>query len=311
VRQPDAAATGKSKDAAAPAGIAAMRRDQPAIRPDPLRGDHGPFAIAERYRKVGNIIVALEHFRPLEDPVCVENTSLRIARHLTAPLRLRQRDESARRWSEGVIGPGQHFVFQGSAAASFDWRSGFRALSITLLPGDAAPVLPAPAPPVAIRADDIMLERLTGALLQECLEGFPRGDAFLEAIGLALAAHEASGGSLPRPVPPLRDAELRRAQEAVEHLIGESFTLSDLARQVGVPLRRLSGGFRGRTGRPLWAYVLERRVAHAESLLRDTGMPLAEIALACGFSGQPHLTTAFRRLRGITPGAWRRAARAG
>jgi methylphosphotriester-DNA--protein-cysteine methyltransferase len=46
------------------------------------------------------------------------------------------------------------------------------------------------------------------------------------------------------------------------------------------------------------------REAHA--LLRDGRLSLAEIARACGFADQSHFTKAYARLRGISPGAWRR-----
>jgi AraC family transcriptional regulator len=36
--------------------------------------------------------------------------------------------------------------------------------------------------------------------------------------------------------------------------------------------------------------------------------PIAEIALACGFSHQEHLTRIFRRMTGVTPGSYRRSA---
>ena len=36
-------------------------------------------------------------------------------------------------------------------------------------------------------------------------------------------------------------------------------------------------------------------------------LPLADVALACGFADQSHLTRTFRRLEGMTPAAFRRA----
>jgi AraC-like DNA-binding protein len=40
-----------------------------------------------------------------------------------------------------------------------------------------------------------------------------------------------------------------------------------------------------------------------------TDKSLAEIALECGLADQPHLTKTFRRIVGMSPGAWRRARR--
>jgi AraC family transcriptional regulator len=52
-------------------------------------------------------------------------------------------------------------------------------------------------------------------------------------------------------------------------------------------------------------------VEKAQELLRDTELPLADIALACGFSSQSRLTTAFRRATGFTPARYRKGAAGG
>ncbi|MNL85512.1 Exoenzyme S synthesis regulatory protein ExsA [compost metagenome] len=56
------------------------------------------------------------------------------------------------------------------------------------------------------------------------------------------------------------------------------------------------------------SYVLGRRIERAGALLRRRDVPLVDIALACGFSSQSHLTTVFRRCLGLTPGEYRRRA---
>ncbi|MDT1062613.1 helix-turn-helix transcriptional regulator [Paracoccus sp. CPCC 101403] len=58
------------------------------------------------------------------------------------------------------------------------------------------------------------------------------------------------------------------------------------------------------------AWITERRVGRARHLLRGA-MPIAQVAFACGFSSQSHLTRAFRKLAGRTPAEYRALARAG
>jgi AraC family transcriptional regulator len=48
------------------------------------------------------------------------------------------------------------------------------------------------------------------------------------------------------------------------------------------------------------------RVKRAKDLLRGTKRPIADIAVACGFADQSHLTRVFSKAFGISPGAWRR-----
>ncbi len=54
-------------------------------------------------------------------------------------------------------------------------------------------------------------------------------------------------------------------------------------------------------------WLLTRRVSKARSLLADSTLTLAEIALACGFSSQSHFNRAFAANIGTTPGRWRRS----
>ncbi len=53
--------------------------------------------------------------------------------------------------------------------------------------------------------------------------------------------------------------------------------------------------------------MTRRRIDHACGLL-TAGLPLVEIALACGFADQSHFGRVFRRERDLTPMAYRRQA---
>jgi AraC-like DNA-binding protein len=57
----------------------------------------------------------------------------------------------------------------------------------------------------------------------------------------------------------------------------------------------------------LLAWFLGRRIAKAQYLLVNSGLPLAQIALECGFSDQAHFTNAFGKATGTTPARWRKA----
>jgi transcriptional regulator GlxA family with amidase domain len=49
------------------------------------------------------------------------------------------------------------------------------------------------------------------------------------------------------------------------------------------------------------------RVEAAKEKLRDGRLSLFDVAVACGFADQSHLTRVFTRVVGISPGVWRRA----
>jgi integrase len=54
------------------------------------------------------------------------------------------------------------------------------------------------------------------------------------------------------------------------------------------------------------ARMLDYRIQQAKALLSQDQLPIAEIAAACGFADQSHLTRVFTNTIGIPPGAWRR-----
>lgn len=100
-----------------------------------------------------------------------------------------------------------------------------------------------------------------------------------------------------------------RAFKRVHNLFMERFetplTVQDLADTVDMDAFTFSRGFKARTGRSPYQYLLQLRVDRALHMLLSTETSLIEIAYSCGFSSQAHFTTVFRRITGLTPGAAR------
>jgi AraC family transcriptional regulator len=125
----------------------------------------------------------------------------------------------------------------------------------------------------------------------------------LEGLALELLAHAARE----RPRRGMAgEPWLRGAFELVHDCYLRKLTAQGIAAALGVPPLRLSRSFRRAFGCSPAEMVRRRRVARAEELLRARRLPLAEIALACGFADQAQLTKAFRRVTGFTPGRYRR-----
>lgn len=101
-------------------------------------------------------------------------------------------------------------------------------------------------------------------------------------------------------------AAVRRVRAYLDANAAEDISLADLGAMVGLSPLYLARAFRKAVGVPPHAYQILRRVEAATALLRQGGAP-ADIALACGFSDQSHMTRQFRRAHGVTPGAFRRA----
>ena len=79
-----------------------------------------------------------------------------------------------------------------------------------------------------------------------------------------------------------------------------------LASLAGVSVDQLGRSFKKSVGASPHNYVIQRRTDEARRLLKNERFTLAEIAYATGFSSQSHMTTAFKKVLGVTPGAIRR-----
>jgi transcriptional regulator GlxA family with amidase domain len=134
---------------------------------------------------------------------------------------------------------------------------------------------------------------------------------FADHISLALSYHIAQTYGGMKSVVALRRGGLaawqeRRAKELMSANLHGAFSTRDLARECSLSAGHFARAFRHSTGLSPHQWLLQCRIDKAHGLLRDVRLSLAEIAGACGFADQSHFTKAYKRLRGIAPGAWRR-----
>jgi AraC-like DNA-binding protein len=134
---------------------------------------------------------------------------------------------------------------------------------------------------------------------------------FADHVSLALGSHVAQAYGGMKSVVALRQGGLaawqeRRAKELISANLVGNLSTGDLARECSLSAGHFARAFRRSTDLSPHQWLVWCRVEKAHGLLRDGGLSLAEIARACGFADQSHFTKAYTRLRGISPGAWRR-----
>jgi AraC family transcriptional regulator len=153
---------------------------------------------------------------------------------------------------------------------------------------------------------DPFAEQLAKALTEQ---GNTSDEKFARCIGQTLAMHLARL-ELPRTkVNALPKWRLRRVEEYVEAHFDRGIGLSDLAKVAGLSRMHFAAQFRAATGYRPREYLLHQRIEHAKSLLSNTEIPLAEIALTVGFCTQAHFSTVFKRITRETPARWRCASK--
>jgi AraC family transcriptional regulator len=164
--------------------------------------------------------------------------------------------------------------------------------------------------PVAF--DDSTISSLGMAMLPALSHPDQASQLFVDHILLAVGIHVAQtyGGmrALPRPVRGgLAPWQERRAKEILCANLDGRVPLKDVAQECRLSVSHFSRAFRRSMGAAPHNWLLTHRVDLAKEKLRDDRLPLVDVALACGFADQSHLTRVFTRMVGVSPGAWRRA----
>ncbi len=138
------------------------------------------------------------------------------------------------------------------------------------------------------------------------------GAVYVQSLSLALASYVSGrygrGAEAPASGKTFSLSRIQRTQveSFVEQELATNFGLVDLASITGYSPDHFSRLFKQSFAQSPYQYVLSRRVERARTMLRDESLSIAEIALACGFSDQGHLTKAFKQRVGMTPGAYRK-----
>ena len=160
-----------------------------------------------------------------------------------------------------------------------------------------------------------VMDPVVGELTRLLLPAFDNPDRvsqlFADHISLALGTHVAQAYGGMRNVAALSRGGLatwqeRRAKELMCANLQRDVSTADVARECSLSAGHFARAFRHSTGLSPHQWLVWCRIDKAHELLRDGGLSLAEIARACGFADQSHFTKAYTRLRGISPGAWRR-----
>ena len=102
-------------------------------------------------------------------------------------------------------------------------------------------------------------------------------------------------------------SRLRKVFDFIEANYHRPITLVEVAQAVGYSPAYLTNMVRQQTGKTLYGWIIERRMAQAYFFLLETSLSVNRIAEAVGYRNPGHFITQFRKLHGTTPQAWRSA----
>jgi AraC family transcriptional regulator len=135
---------------------------------------------------------------------------------------------------------------------------------------------------------------------------------YVEALGVVLA-HELVriNSTKHHAEPPINGGlaawQRRKAVAYIEEHLTEPVSLAALAELVGLSACYFCRAFRQSFGTPPHRYQLSHRIERAKTLLAKHAASVTEVGLAVGYNDASAFCTAFRRVTGLTPSAYRRS----
>jgi AraC-like DNA-binding protein len=144
------------------------------------------------------------------------------------------------------------------------------------------------------------LLRMHAVIASGAGDGLALDESVLQAV-LGLLPHLRATGVAARGR--REHAAVRRAASLLSEEWDQPVRLAQLSAHAGLSRFELVRRFRQHTGLTPHAFQTNLRIARARGML-SAGEPIARVAASCGFADQPHLTRAFKRAVGVTPGVF-------
>lgn len=183
------------------------------------------------------------------------------------------------------------------------------------LDGEASRRLLDALPPLLVVAREQVDQPLLSLLADEVVRDRPGQEAVLDRlldvllIAVVRAWFAGHADAAPGWYAAHGDPIVGPALRLLHHQPARRWTVASLAREVGVSRAALARRFHALVGEPPMAYLTSWRIALAADLLLDPGATIGSVAAEVGYGSPYALSSAFKRLRGISPKAHRERAR--
>ena len=200
----------------------------------------------------------------------------------------------------------------GSSCVSVNFPQG----SLAQLLGQGGAPLPQHLGPRFAVTDHHAADLIT-RLQAQVMANNPLGAAYAQGLSLTIVSYlfasygQDSGQKAPPQGHLAEPGHLPRLQSEalmvfVEDFLSQDIGLVDMAAVVGYSPDHFARLFRRTFRVSPYQYLLSRRVERAKTMLRDATLPIALVAVSCGFTSQSHLNAVFKRVTGVTPGRYRK-----
>lgn len=114
-----------------------------------------------------------------------------------------------------------------------------------------------------------------------------------------------------RPNLPDADKTIHKISKYIKDNYSQNLTLESISRTFSLSTAHLSRRFKVVCGIGINEYITYVRLLNAEHLLKETDLPITEIAGKCGFNDSNYFSTVFKKAKGTTPLKFSREAKKG
>jgi AraC-like DNA-binding protein len=169
-------------------------------------------------------------------------------------------------------------------------------------------------PPLIVLPAETLRTPLVGFLADEIVKDDPGQEAVLDRIlDLLMVASLRAWFARPEAGAPgwyraNGDPVVGPALRLLHHRPSEPWTVESLAAETGVSRAALARRFTALVGEPPMSFLTGWRLTLAADLLRQPGATVESVARQVGYGSSFALSTAFKRVRGVTPKEHRAAA---
>ncbi|MBO1536966.1 AraC family transcriptional regulator [Pseudomonas sp. OA65] len=138
--------------------------------------------------------------------------------------------------------------------------------------------------------------RMRSALLRATAED--DWEAWAHGLAERVKDHKAFSS---RPQGSITDGRMRLLDDFIDASLDSPVGVQAMAGLLGLSEGYFIRAFKQATGKSPHSYLIDRRLAKARALMRDSTARLTDIAHTCGFNSQAHMTTLFKQRLGISP----------
>jgi len=243
-----------------------------------------------------------------------------IVLHLDGPVTVHRRVQKGE--SSRVIPPGGMFMMPGGMDFSVRVDGTLQSLHLYLrravleeVAGDLVAGDPGHVEILPRFGDsDPLIERLMLGVRDVLHDDDPSTALFTDYLARAIVARlirrHSSASLVPSPAAASQQKGGRQIGKAIDFMeahLERSLDLATIAEAAGISPSHFARRFRAMVGKAPHQYLIQIRIDRAKRLLSESDKGIAEIAFACGFASQEHLTRLFKRTCGLTPAGFRKA----